>query len=166
MPAELPLVQQFLHDERTDVITYGPGWRFIATGSGDPFRNNGVTVNFDSLAQGSAFTFSFTSGGQVDEWVQLQGVLDYSVQAKIYLNNQLIAEYYEDGTYRPYGAIQYQDRGNFWQHNGDFAEPWLRFRPDSGLNVLQVVCLPTSGTSNRNIYFDGIGYNLRGVPKP
>ena len=162
-----PLVQQFLHDERTVFITYVRGWRFIATGSGDPFRHQGITVNFDSVPAGALFTFRFTSGGKSDEWVQLQGVLDYNTEIQVQLNNVLVAQYYAGGGYQAFGQdVRYQDRGNFYQHNGDYAEPFLRLQPAKGLNVVTLTCLPSADTNNRYIYFDGIGLNVRGGPKP
>jgi len=161
-----PLVQQFLHDERTDFIRYLTGFRFIPTGSGDPFRNRGVTTNFDSLPQGAAFTLSFTSGGQPDEWVQLHGVFDYDTHAQIELNGKLVAEYYRGGSYAIFDyRVSYQDRGNFYQHNGEYAEPFLRVQPAKGRNTLRLTILPTTSTNNSYLYFDGIGLNVRGGPK-
>ena len=162
-----PLVQQFLHDERTEFIHYKTGCRFIQTGSGEPFRNQGITVNFDSLLLGAELSFSFTSGGKADEFVQLHGLLDYNTSVRIELNGKLVAEYYNDGSYAIFDyRVSYQDRGNFYQHNGNLAEPFIRLNPDKGLSTLRLVVLPATSTNNVAIYFDGIALNLRGVPKP
>jgi len=164
--AEKPLTAQFLHDSRTDVFKYDGRQVLIRVGSGDPYRNADVTVNFAARNTGMEFSFSVTSGGKPDEFVSLHGVLSTNVQMQVYLNGALVAEYYTGESYSALSAaVQYIDRGTFYQHDGDFASPFLRVQPVRGLNTLRLVLLPAPNDDGRNFFWDGAGLNLRGGPK-
>lgn len=162
-----PLIQQFLHDSRTDVIKFDGKQVLIQVGSGDPFRNQDVTVNFAARLTGMQWSFAFTSGGKADEFVSLHGVLDPNVQAQVYLNGVLIAEYFLGGgrtTHSP--AVLAMTGGDFYRRGDLFASPFLLVQPSKGVNTLLFKSLPAANDDNNNIYFDGIGLNVRGGPKP
>jgi len=163
------LARQFVHDSRTDVIKYSAGWQPIKTGSGDPFRNADVSVNFSAAAAGQSleFSFGFTSGGRSDEFVSLHGVFDPNTLARIYLNNTLIAEYYLNSALAALDAcVLYLDRGTFYQSNDFFSSPFLVLLPRPGVNMLRFVNLPSPASDNKSLFFDGIGLNLRGGSLP
>jgi len=161
------LVQQFIHDSRTDCIKYEPGWQFIQVGSGDPYRNRDVVVNFSAVPVGCTFSFAFTSQGQPDEGVSVYAVFDPNVKCQVHLNGTLIAEYYEGNYYQAFSPlVHYIDRGTYWKYGDFYQAPSLTFRPLPGRNTLTYTLLPAADNNGRNFYFDGIGLNLRGGPLP
>jgi hypothetical protein len=163
----LRLVQQFLHDSRTDVIKYGPNWQPLKVGNGDPYRNQDVTVNFSAIPVGCTFSFTCTSKGKPDEFIHVYAVFDPNVKCQVHLNGTLIAEYYEGNSFTAFSPlVRYLDRGTYWKYADLFDAPSLRLQPVPGLNTLTYTLLPAADNNGRSFYFDGIGLNVRGAPKP
>jgi hypothetical protein len=160
-------VQQFVHDSRTDLLKYGPDWLFIQVGSGDPYRNRDVVVNFSAVPVGCTFSIAFTSKGQPDEGVSVYAVFDPNVKCQVHLNGTLIAEYYEGNYFQALSPlVQYIDRGTYWKYGDFYQAPSLTLHPLPGQNTLTYTLLPAADNNGRNFYFDGIGLNLRGGPLP
>ena len=165
--ASQQLVQQFIHDSRTDLIKYDPNWQFIKVGGGDPYRNQDVVVNFNAIPVGCTFSFTFKSTGQPDEGVSIYAVFDPNVKCQVHHNGVLIAEYYEGNYFAILSPlVRYLDRGTYWKFASFYDAPSLTLQPVAGLNTLTYTLLPAPDYNGRAFYFDGIGYALRGGPTP
>jgi hypothetical protein len=163
-----PLVKQFVHDSRFDVIKYSAGqWNFNRVGPGDPFRNADV-VTVPDLTSDAYLDFRFSSGGQADEWVSVHMPQDSGAWFKIYFNNELVMLHEPGQVYSSYGTSVKQRYVTTPLINGyPYDYPSMILQPKSGVNHFQLVnvALPP-GTGDKNIYFDGFGLNVRGGPLP
>jgi hypothetical protein len=159
-----PLVQQFIHDSRQDVIKYSGAWGYYANLGGAPYRNADTVAVPSGSPTAVSIDFSFTSGGQRDEWLTAHAPIDASTECAVYLNAELIFERRGDGSGQRYGnAITGYGTGSRFFTGGDlYANPWFTLQPVYGLNRVRIVVRPGSG----GFYFDGFGLNVRGTPQP
>jgi hypothetical protein len=144
-----PLVQQFIHDSRKDVIRYSGTWLYFTNLGGAPYRNADTTVVRKNTAV-ATIEFAFTAGGQADEWIRLYAPQSNETRSLIYLNDTKLLDKTGSG-------------GAFYEGGDLYANPWFVLKPVIGLNRLRIEVQPGA---NNDLYFDGIGLNVRGGPQP
>lgn len=159
------LLKQFVHDQRPE-IKFSAGWQRFPN-AGSPFRNGDVVVS-SGQPQDIDFSFSFTSAGRADEWLSVTGAMDARCAYQAYLNGVLVAERNTVAGDVPYSPlVLFQGGGAFYSGSGDFYEnPFLVVQPMPGVNVLKIIKVGVADNDGRNLFIDGIGLNVRGVPQP
>ena len=147
------LVQEFVHDSRTDLINYTGTWQLVPVSPGDPYRNADVTLPV-GLSTDAYVELVFTSEGLADEFIAAYGFADSNSGFVCYLN----------------GVTLPASQGAFWQHGSLFDSPFFSVQPRKGINVVQIRrppnTTPGADASSARVYFDGFGMALRGGPLP